>query len=377
LAQEEALKMVSARRIMIDLHFYGRGYLRNKFGLSLAIIFPVMLILIFGAIFSGGYFSGRSSGPMTVYVQNQDSGQISNSFMDALNGTGTLNVVPVGVSEDFTNYLSVHSASDGIVIPANFSSDYLAGKPVNVTVYGNPSSSSSVAVSATVKGVINAFNLKFYGGSQIIGMSQTTVSSQASDYFDFFIPGLIGFSIINTPMDSLVNISSEYKKTNLFKQLSLTPITKMEWLTSKILWFDLLNALSFLLMVAAGVFIFGAHISLTLWLVPFLVLGPMLFASLGMLVANVTKSAESASVVGNIISFPMMFLAGTFFPLSFMPTYLQYVARILPLFYIIDGLNGVMIYSNYAQVTIDIMVVAVITFIVFISAAKLFKWRED
>jgi ABC-2 type transport system permease protein len=228
-----------------------------------------------------------------------------------------------------------------------------------------------------VKGVINAFNLKFYGGSQIIGMSQTTVSSQASDYFDFFIPGLIGFSIINTPMDSLVNISSEYKKTNLFKQLSLTPITKMEWLTSKILWFDLLNALSFLLMVAAGVFIFGAHISLTLWLVPFLVLGPMLFASLGMLVANVTKSAESASVVGNIISFPMMFLAGTFFPLSFMPTYLQYVARILPLFYIIDGLNGVMIYSNYAQVTIDIMVVAVITFIVFISAAKLFKWRED
>jgi ABC-2 type transport system permease protein len=377
LAQEEALKMVSARRIMIDLHFYGRGYLRNKFGLSLAIIFPVMLILIFGAIFSGGYFSGRSSGPMTVYVQNQDSGQISNSFMDALNGTGTLNVVPVGVSEDFTNYLSVHSASDGIVIPANFSSDYLAGKPVNVTVYGNPSSSSSVAVSATVKGVINAFNLKFYGGSQIIGMSQTTVSSQASDYFDFFIPGLIGFSIINTPMDSLVNISSEYKKTNLFKQLSLTPITKMEWLTSKILWFDLLNALSFLLMVAAGVFIFGAHISLTLWLLPFLVLGPMLFASLGMLVANVTKSAESASVVGNIISFPMMFLAGTFFPLSFMPTYLQYVARILPLFYIIDGLNGVMIYSNYAQVTIDIMVVAVITFIVFISAAKLFKWRED
>jgi ABC-2 type transport system permease protein len=254
----------------------------------------------------------------------------------------------------------------------------LAGKPVNVTVYGNPSSSSSIAVTATVRGVINAFNLQFYGGSQIIGMSQTTVSSQASSFFDFFIPGLIGFSIINTPVDSLVNISSEYKKTKLFKQLSLTPITKMEWLTSKVLWFDLLNALSFLLMVAVGVFIFGAHISLTLWLVPFLILGPMLFASHGMLVGNVTKSVESASVVGSIITFPMMFLAGTFFPLTFMPTYLQSIARILPLFYVVDGLNGVMIYSNYAQVTIDIIVVAVITFIALsLSAAKLFKWREN
>jgi ABC-2 type transport system permease protein len=336
-----------------------------------------MLILIFGAIFSGGYFSGRISGPLTVYVQNQDGGQVSTSFVSALNNTGTLNIVPVGVSEDFANYLSAHSASDGIVIPANFSSDYLAGKPVNVTVYGNPSSSSSAVVSATVRAVINAFNLKLYNGSQIIGMNQATASSQATNYFDYFIPGLIGFSIINTPMDSLVSVSSEYKKTKLFKQLTLTPITKMEWLTSKVLWFVLLNTLSFFLMTAVAIYLFGAHVSLTLWLIPFLVLGPTLFASLGMLVGTVTKNTESASVVGNIISFPMMFLSGTFFPLTFMPTYLQYVARVLPLYYIIDGLNAVMIYNNYVQATIDITVVAVITLIVFVMAAKLFKWRED
>jgi ABC-2 type transport system permease protein len=369
--------MVSVRRIMIELHFYGRGYVRNKVSLSLAIIFPVMLILIFGAILSGGYFSGRISGPITVYVQNEDGGQISNSFVGALNSTGTLNLVPVGASEDFASYLSARSASDGIVIPANFSSDYLAGKPINVTVYGNPSSSSSTVVSAAVRAVVNAFNLKLYHGSQIIGMNQTTASSQAMSFFDYFIPGLIGFSIINTPMDSLVNVSSEFKKTRLFKQLALTPITKMEWLTSKVIWFVLLNALSFVLMVAVGVYVFGAHMSLTAWLIPFLVLGPMFFASLGMLVGTVTKSAESASVIGNVIAFPMMFLSGTFFPLIFMPTYLQYIAHVLPLFYMIDGLNAVMIYGNYAQATIDMAVVAVITFIVFVLAAELFKWRED
>ena len=82
--------MVSARRITSDLHLFGRGYLRNRVGLFFGLIFPVILILIFGAIFSGG-----SSGPITVYVQNQDTSQTSASFVNALNGTSTVRVVLV------------------------------------------------------------------------------------------------------------------------------------------------------------------------------------------------------------------------------------------------------------------------------------------
>jgi ABC-2 type transport system permease protein len=130
-------------------------------------------------------------------------------------------------------------------------------------------------------------------------------------------------------------------------------------------------------MTAVGVFGFGAHITLTLWLIPFLILGPMLFASLGMLVGTLAKNPETAGVIGNVITFPMMFLAGTFFPLSIMPQYLQTIAHGLPLFYIIEGLNAVMVYGNYSQALIDIGVITVITLIIFFSAAKLFKWRED
>jgi ABC-2 type transport system permease protein len=178
-------------------------------------------------------------------------------------------------------------------------------------------------------------------------------------------------------MFSLVNISSEYKRVKLFKQLSLTPLTKIEWLASKVLFYVILSTVSFLLMVAVGVFAFGANIVLSLWLIPFLVLGPMFFASLGMLVGTVSKSSETASVVGNIITFPMMFLSGTFFPITLMPTYLQHFAHVLPLFYIIDGLNGVMIYNNYAQAAIDLAVIAAITIVAIVAATRLFKWRED
>ena len=47
-----------------------------------------------------------------------------------------------------------------------------------------------------------------------------------------------------------------------------------------------------------------------------MILGPMLFASLGMLVGTVTKSPETAGVIGNAVTFPMMFLSGTFFPIA-------------------------------------------------------------
>ncbi len=377
--------MVSGKRIVSDFKVFSRGYLRNKFGLFFGLIFPVILILIFGAIFSGG-----STGTVNIYAQNQDTGpfaipqmDIASQFLAALNDSTTVRVITVNSTENFPDYLAAHSASDGIIIPQSFSANYLAGNPVNLTVYGNPASSTSGIVGGTVGGYANYFNLHYFQQKYndttppIIGITSATVNTQQTQYLDFLIPGLIGFSILTSPMFSLVNISSEYKKTKLFKQLSLTPLTKMEWLTSKVLWYIVLTIAGFLLMVGVGVFVFGAHVNITVGLIPFLVLGPMLFASLGMLVGTVTKSPETAGVVGNIVTFPMMFLSGTFFPISAMPQYLQTLAHVLPLFYVIEGLNNVMVYGNTIGALIDFAVVAAITAVIFGLAVKLFKWRED
>ena len=368
--------MVSGKRIYSDFKVFSRGYLRNKFGLFFGLIFPVILILIFGAI-----FSSSGTGTIDVYAQNQDSGafgqNIGESFLAALNESSTIRVITVNASDNFADYLAAHSAADGLIIPQNFTARYLSGQQVNLTVYGNPASSTSGIVSGTVGGYANYFNLQRYNGTAIISFTTASVNTEQTKYVDFLIPGLIGFSILTSPMFSLVNISSEYKKTKLFKQLSLTPLTKMEWLTSKMLWYIVLTIAGFLLMVGVGVAVFGAHVTLTPWLIPFLVLGPMLFAALGMLVGTVTKNPETAGVIGNIVTFPMMFLAGTFFPISIMPTYLQNFAHVLPLFYIVEGLNNVMVYGNLTGAAIDLAVVAIITTVIFILAVKLFKWRED
>jgi ABC-2 type transport system permease protein len=363
--------MFSLRRTLADLSVFGKGYIRSRVGAFFTLVFPVILILLFGAIFSG------SGGASTVYVQNHDGGPASTLFISTMNSTKVITLVSVPPGDNFSQYLLSHSASDGIIIPVNFSSDMgYPGRPVNVTVYGNPASTTSGIVQEITASVVNSFNLKHAGGISILGVKSMTVK-KSYKYIDFLIPGLIGFSVLMSPMFALVNISSTYKRDKVFKALSLTPLTKTEWLVSKILWYILMTLISFCLMVATGVFLFGAHITLSLGVLPFLLVGPLLFVSLGMLVGTSSNTPESAAVVGNLITFPMMFLSGTFFPVTSMPGYLQMIAHVLPLYYVIEGLTNVMIYGNYGAALVDLGVIVVIAVVIFGLAVRLFKWRED
>jgi len=356
-----------------DLLIFGRGYIRSRVGLFFSLIFPVILILLFGAIFAG---SGSSTVP--VYIQNNDnSSPASTGFITALNSTNTMAITLVSPGVNFSQYLASHSGSSGILIPSGFQADLGTKTPVNVTIYGNPASSTDGIVVGVTNAVVSEFNLKSAGASAIVSTQQVSVASKTYKYIDYLVPGLIGFSVLTSPMFALVNISSQYKRDKIFKQLSLTPLTKTEWLVSKIIWYICLTIVSFFLMTTVGTLAFGAHITYSAAIIPFLVLGPFMFVSLGMLVGTVSKSVESAAVVGNLVTFPMMFLSGTFFPVSTMSPFLQTVAHVLPLFYVIDGLNNVMLYGNYAGALTDVGVLVVLSLVVFGLAVRFFKWRED
>ena len=369
----------STKRMAAELKVYARGNIRSREGFFFTLIFPIILILLFGAIFSGGGVSQT-----TVYVQNFDSGLVSGAFIHALNSTSNdcsatsgLCLRPVPQSQNFSQYLSSKSAVDGIVIPSGFSSSYEASPPqhVNVTVYGNPASTTSAIVSGITQAVVNSFNL--HGTAGVLGVTQRTAVSSSYKYIDFLIPGLVGFAALTSPMFALVNISSTYRRDKVFKLLSLTPLTKTEWLLSKIIWYIGTTVVSFILMSLVGVEVFGAHIAVTPGIAMFLVIGPFFFVSLGMLVGTISNSPESAAVVGNLVTFPMMFLSGTFFPVASMPMYLQGVAHVLPLYYMIDGLNNVMIYGNYGPALFDVGLLVVLSVVVFALAVRFFRWRED
>ena len=369
----------SAGRMLAELKVSAKGNIRSREGFFFTLVFPIILILLFGAIFAGGGVSQT-----TVYVQNLDSGPVAASFIGALNSTSNgcsaaassgLCLRPVSPSANFSQYLSSRSASDGIVIPQGFSAAFEAKQRVNVTVFGDPASTTSAIVSGITREVVNAFNLN--GNPSVVGVATRTAGASNYKYIDFLIPGLIGFSALTSPMFALVNISSTYRRDKVFKLLSLTPLTKTEWLISKIIWYMGTTIVSFILITIVGTYAFGAHIALNWGIGVFVLLGPFFFVSLGMLVGTVSNSPESAAVVGNLVTFPMMFLSGTFFPVSSMPAYLQEVAHVLPLYYMIEGLNDVMIYGNYGPALLDAGLLVVVSVVTFVLAVRFFRWRED
>jgi ABC-2 type transport system permease protein len=373
------------RHIGADFRIVARTYFRNPVALFFSLIFPIILISLFGAIFSA---TGSSAVNLVVVNEDHNPNGVgytneSVAFLQALNATTLVKVSVVDVSpQNFSNYLGQNGDTTGLVIPAGFESDYLAQRPVNLTIFTNPEDAASGGtVIGAVQGVSAAFNLHRACGSgtcaPVIGFTTENVGSPVYKYIDYLIPGLIGFAILTSPMFSMVDIASSYRKDGIFRQLSLTPITRSEWLTSRILWYVALTFVTSAIMISAGILLFGAHVTLTLGMIPFLVVGPFFFVSLGMLAGSVAKTPESAALIGNIITFPMMFLSGTFFQVSMMPAGLQAFAHILPLYYVIDGMNQVMLFQNTSRAISDILILLIGSIIVFLLAVRLFKWRDE
>lgn len=367
---------MNPRRIAADLGVFTRGYLRNPFGLFFSLIFPIILIGIFGLI-----YSSSGSTKVNVVAENLDGGSnASVQFLAALNATGEVSIqlVDPATVGNFSTYLGQNGDPAGLVIPKGFGQDYANRTPVNVTVYVNPQDELSSGVTeGTVQGVVTEFNYRSAGATPFVGVHAATLGSTIFTNIDYLIPGLIGFTIVTSPMFAMVEISATYKKERLFRQLSLTPLTKGEWLLSKILFYVALTFVSAAVMVGFGTVLFHAHVTLNIAVLPFLVTGPLFFVSLGMLAGTVAKTPETAGVIGNIITFPMMFLAGTFFPVSGFSPELQAFAHILPLFYVIDGMNQVLLFGNLGRAAVDLVIVLVGAVLLFGAAIAAFQWRGE
>jgi ABC-2 type transport system permease protein len=366
---------VRPQRIVADFKVVVRSYLRNPVALFFSLLFPIILIGLFGLIFSA---TGSTTIAVTVLNEDHNSPQ-SVALLSALNNTTVVKLSFVGWNaSSFAKNLGANDDSVGMIIPSGYGASLVAKRPVNVTLYTNPEAAATSGEAVfVVTGVTNAINLEAANGSRLVGVVDQNVGSPVYTYIDYLIPGLIGFSILTSPMFSMVDVAAGYRKDGIFRQLSLTPLTRAEWLTSHILWYTALTFVTAGIMIGAGIVLFGAHVLVTVGLIPFLIAGPLLFVSLGMLAGSVAKTPESAALIGNIITFPMMFLSGTFFPVSSFPPGLQSFAHVLPLYYVIDGMNQVMLFSNAARAFDDVIVVLVIAVVIFALAIRFFQWRDE
>ena len=363
-------------RIAADIKAYGRMYLRSWVGAFFTFAFPILLILLFGAI-----FTSSENNQIGMSVQNLDHGEFSKKFLDALNGTGIVKVKMIPTDVNITDYISDKSLTLAMLIPRDFS-ERVAQKVatnesgfVNVTIYGDISSSSFGTAQAVVNAAATGLNYYLEDAQPIISFDTQPVAAKMT-YMDFFLPGVVGITVMTTSLYSMSSVCASFKERGYFKLLATTKLKKHEWLISKFIFYSIVLYVSLFATYAVGISVFDMKAVMTPLALVLIPAGAFLFVSLGMLIGVAVKEPESSAAVANAIGFPMMFLSGTFFLLEAMPTFMQAIATVMPLTYFNNGLRDTMVYDNTSSSLINLAVLLVLGVLFFVLASRLMSWKE-
>jgi ABC-2 type transport system permease protein len=408
-----------------------RNWIRSRSGLFFSILFPILLLLVFGAIFSG--IGGTSQ--YSLYVQNLDtngSGQpteLSTAFIEALNSTKTFAISDIPLDANATAYTRDKLGPLGgnmriLIISKGFQEDLLNGTfkvrigicldtlnmsyqyfsaylddaqkmafqqgliqmqqfnaslpdtKTSLTIMLDPSDQSGAIVKSIIASVSSAFNYQMIGAENVIDLNETSVTTTRFSTVDLYVPGITAAFIMTNGIIGLAATATEFKRRGIIKRLSITPLTKIDWILGNVLSQALLNLMLTAIMIAVGWIVFNVRVIPDAPSIVMILLGSIMFSGIGMTLSGFIKDVEAASAIGNAIAFPMMFLSGTYFPLEIMPSYLQTISKALPLTYFSQGLKSAMLYKDPEGIYINMAIVAVLAVAFIVVGSLVTRWKE-
>jgi ABC-2 type transport system permease protein len=336
-------------------------------------------MLIFGAIFSGGNVQYE------LAVQNKDGSDISAAFINAVNSTNAFKVHMVNASENADTYIKSNRISGMLIVPEGFGNQVqrnLAQRnntnatPAAVILKVDQSSTSAPVISGVLSSIANGYNSQLTGSTQIVGVESQQVLSSQFKYIDFFVPGIIGLTVLTTGVLGTVGTNTQYRNNGILRKLATTPLGKSEWIISKMLYQTVVIFISAALIIIVARLVYNVTAVPNVVTLLLLFVGTICFTGIGMIIARFVKDEDAANAAASAVTFPMLFLAGTFIPLETMPDYLQIVAKFLPLTYLNYGLRDAMILGDTASALYNMMIVLIAGAIFFVIGSIITDWRE-
>ena len=206
------------------------------------------------------------------------------------------------------------------------------------------------------------------------------VSDHAYKSIDFILPGMLGFSLLSMGVFGTAFVFLNLRNTLVIKRFFATPIHRMYIVLGEALSRILFSLLSSSLIIILGYFVFGftlQHGILTFFNMLILAfIGLFVFMGFGFIISGLAKTESAVPPLANIITLPQMLLAGTFFPVSAFPTWLQPIPKIMPLTYLNDAMRKVAFEGvSLFYVWDDILILAIWGVVVYFFATRLFKWE--
>ena len=337
---------------------------RNRQGLFWALLFPLLLVVVFGL------FDFRGVTPAGLAVADFSGGPKAEMLRERLGRIAFLELEEVDMDSRLRGNDGTEAAdaiaearsrlTDGdlgylLLIPQGLddpAAENRAGAIEPVTlVYAtrNPERNQ------LVEGAVHSLVIELRSGGQPVLPEQLVTSevleSPEVDYFDTVLLGLLGLGIMTNSIISIAVRISAYRNQSVLKRLLVTPLPVWKFFAGEIIAHLLLAMAQALIILAVGVFAFGGDIHgnpvliQIAWVLLIVLLGTVVFLNIGFILSAWARSPAAASGMGNAVALPMMFLAGTFFSTTSLPWLLPYAALALPLTPMLDALREVAINS--------------------------------
>ncbi len=248
---------------------------------------------------------------------------------------------------------------------------------VELIVYTDASAqASAAAISQTVAGVAGAVNLELSGRSPVVGVQRESLQTASLGAASFFVPSILAMALMQLGVFAAIPLVVLREKLVL-KRLSATPLRRHTLVGSNVVVRLLLAGVQTVIIVGIGVVFMEVGITGgPLAVAALVVLGALTFIALGYVIASFAKTEEAANGITQIVSVPMMFLSGIFFPLELLPEWLRGVALLMPLTYLGDALRQVMVGGvPMVPLAIDVVVLAGWMAACLLVSARYFRWQ--
>jgi ABC-2 type transport system permease protein len=370
---------MTPRIIAANLAVRLKSFYREKSAMFFTFAFPVILVLVFGTI-----FTKPEHLDFDLAVQDLSGTSASARLLGALTTDQTFRIIAVPADVDPKAYAREHRQNLVLIIPGTFAmleaqrvgaGDATVSMPL--TYIYDPSSTAVDAKIQVLQSVIAALNQQVTGTPPFLTLVPASILAAQYRFIEFFVPGIIAMAIMTSCLGNALNMNAELRQKGILRKLATTPITRADWLVSSIIYQLILSVVSTAAILLVSYSVFDVRLHIGGWLPLIIGIQVVAFVGIGMLLTPLAREAESAAAVGNAFLFPMMFLSGTFFPVEMMPDFLQSFAKLLPLYYVNEALRATMIFDDGAAALPMVGVAAGFAAFVFVAGTSTTRWDGE
>lgn len=362
-----------------------REFVRDRSALFWTAAFPVMFILIFGTIFSGGNDISFSIG-----LVNED-GAASERLVESLKEIDVFEITTESRKDELAA-LEDGDRSAVIVIPQGTGAalgNALAalgdgsGSPdsAQLEVYYDPADqNTSQIVLNIIDKVVAGMNEGITGVAPVLTVETREVTSTDLRSIDYLLPGILAMSLMQLGLFGTAAPLVSLREKGVLRRMGATPLSRTTLLVSQVAFRMTLAFLQTAILIGVGMAAFDVQIELANLpaIVGTVLFGAGMFITLGYFLSTLANTEEALQGIVALPNFLFMFLSGIFWPVDFMPNWIRPLVDVIPLTYLGDLLRKVMIGAgSYFSAERSLLVLGIWLAVCTVLALRFFKWEPQ